>query len=107
MTVKMFFKSLVLKEEGKISVSKVLIWITAILAVISEANAQLISAGITIPPHLVPYIRDAAIISAILTAFRIRFGIGKITTQINAPTPVQPPAPDDQSAPPVPPPNKK
>lgn len=101
-----WLKACFLKEEGKISVSKMLIWLTGVLAIIAELNTDLTAMGITIPAKFVPYIKDAAILSALLTAFRLRFGIGKNSASTTAPAaPTAPEQPTTTSTPPVPPAN--
>lgn len=82
-----FLKSLIMKENGELSVSKLLIWITGVLATVSQINSELIAAGITIPPKLVPYIKDATILSGIITGLRLRFNMNSdsITTNVQPP----------------------
>lgn len=65
-------KSCVMKKEGGVSWSKIWAWITGTLATIVLLNAQLVSAGIPIPPEALPIFKFAAVASALITAIRMR-----------------------------------
>ena len=101
MTVTLSFKwlsSLIMKEEGKISISKFLIWLTGILGLISFTNSELVAAGIIIPSKIVPYIKDAAVLSGIITGLRLRWNMTPLAMTVGtsvspaASTTVVPPA---------------
>ena len=65
-------KAWFLKGEGKISVSKMLATITMVCGLIITLQSQLISAGIAIPPVLMPYFKAVAIISGLIAFIRVR-----------------------------------
>lgn len=65
-------KTWIMKNEGGLSLSKVWAWITGTLATIVLLHAQLGAAGIVIPLALLPFFKFAAIVSALITAVRVR-----------------------------------
>jgi hypothetical protein len=65
-------KAWFLKEEGQLSISKLLATVAAICGAIIVLNNQLTAVGITIPAILVPYFKVATIISALVAMIRSR-----------------------------------
>ena len=59
-------------ETSKISWSKIWSIITASLGSVVLLNEQLVAVGISIPAQLLPVFKGAAIISALITAIRLR-----------------------------------
>ncbi len=70
--MKAVLKAWLLKEEGKLSISKILATITMLCGLIITLQSQLVSAGIEIPPVLLPYLKVVAIISGLIALVRVR-----------------------------------
>ena len=68
-------KGIILKSGGKISVSKALTLLTAALATLIMLPGLFAQAGLTIPAVIEPYVKIAVILSAISTAFRLKWNI--------------------------------
>lgn len=67
-----FLKGLILKDSGKISLSKLTVWLAGVTTAIAELNVQIAAAGIPIPPELLPVVKAAAITSAVIAGIRLR-----------------------------------
>ena len=67
-----FLKAWFLKEEGKISISKMLATVAMLCATVIALQSQLVSLGITIPPALIPYFKAATVISGLIAFIRVR-----------------------------------
>lgn len=68
-----FLKSLIIgMDTGKISTTKVWLWIAAFLTGVGELNAQLTTAGVAIPEVLIPFMKIAGIASAIIAGMKLR-----------------------------------
>ena len=68
-------KGIILKSGGKISISKALTLLTAALATLIMLPDLFAQAGLAIPALIVPYIKMAGILSAIVTAFRLKWNV--------------------------------
>lgn len=78
-------KRLILKSGGQISVSKALTLLTAALATLIMLPDLFAQAGLAIPALIVPYVKMAGILSAVLTAFRLKWNTEKASEQKGAP----------------------
>ena len=67
-----FVKSLILKEEGKISVSKFMTWTAGVCATIVASQNLFVSNGIDLPVKAVLMFKWAGIISGIIALIRTR-----------------------------------
>jgi hypothetical protein len=72
-----FIKGIVLKNGGKISITKVLALITAGCASLIELPHLFTVVNITIPAFLVSWIKGATIVSGLLTLYRAKWDIEK------------------------------
>jgi hypothetical protein len=70
-------KGIILKSGGQISVSKIFTLLTAALATLIMLPDLFAQAGLAIPSLIVPYIKMAGILSAVITAFRLKWNIEK------------------------------
>jgi hypothetical protein len=74
-----------LKEEGKISISKMLATLATLCGLVVALQAQLVSAGITVSPEMLPYFKIAGVISAMVALIRTRNN--QISSNQQTPTP--------------------
>jgi hypothetical protein len=65
-------KAWFLKEEGKISISKLLATVASLCVLLIALQAQLVSAGIAIPASMIIYFKIAGIVSALIAMIRTR-----------------------------------
>ena len=86
-----FLKAWFLKEEGKISMTKLLATIASICGIVVALQAQLISAGFTIPAQYIPYFKIAGVISALIAMVKVRNHISDLSG--NPTPPSTPPEP--------------
>ena len=82
------FKILIVKAEGGFSFTKMWAWVTAVISAVVALQSQLVAVGITIPVHLLPWFKVAAIASAVITVIRARNAASGDTS-----TPAMPAAP--------------
>jgi hypothetical protein len=68
-------KGVILKSGGKISISKALTLLTAVLATLIMLPGLFAQAGLAIPAAIEPYIKIAVILSAVSTGFRLKWNI--------------------------------
>jgi hypothetical protein len=87
-------KVLIVKAEGGISFTKVWAWITGLISTVVALQGQLGAIGVSIPAHLLPWFKVAAIASAVITAIRARNAASGDVSAPDAPaTPAAPAAP--------------
>jgi len=66
-------KNLVMgKDTGKISWTKIWMWVATTSLSIAQFNQQITEAGIAIPPEFVPVFKVAGIIAGIITVIKLR-----------------------------------
>jgi hypothetical protein len=87
-----FLRAWFLKEEGKISMTKLLATVASLCGIVVALQSQLISAGFTIPVQYIPYFKLAGVVSALIAMVKIRNHITDLSGTPVAPTsPVVPP----------------
>lgn len=59
-------------DTGKISTTKIWMWITGTSMSIIEFQGQIASAGVTIPPEFMPVFKMAALIGGVVTIIKLR-----------------------------------
>jgi hypothetical protein len=87
-----FLKAWFLKEEGKISMTKLLATVASLCGIVVALQSQLISAGFTIPAQYIPYFKFAGVISALIAMVKMRNNITNSSTGNSAPVQQNPAA---------------
>ena len=70
-------KALLFKNDGTVSVTKILALITAIMGMLVALPGVFATAGIPIPDFIAPWIKMATLLSGTLTVFRMKWDIEK------------------------------
>jgi hypothetical protein len=70
-------RALLCKSDGTISATKVLALLTAALGTLIALPGVFAAAGLAVPAVVLPYIKLATVISATLTAFRLKWNVGQ------------------------------
>ena len=79
-----FLKKFIYGVDGKISWSKITIWLAGVSTTIAELNQQLTAAGIDIPDPVLPYIKTISIVCAVIAGIRIRNSASAVTSPLIA-----------------------